>query len=197
VPAPDAAAIARANFADSERALRAAGAVLDGAIAQAASMVVACYRQGGTVFAFGNGGSAAEAQHFVGELVGRFKDNRKPLAGIVLPTDLASLTCIANDFSYDDVFARPLEALARPGDLVVGLSTSGRSPSVVKAMAAARSRGLATIAFIGAGESPLSESDLVIRAPSTVTARIQEVHTVAIHALTEAVEAILFGPASG
>jgi D-sedoheptulose 7-phosphate isomerase len=194
VPVVDPAEIVRVNFAEGEAVVRAAGAVLVEAVARAAAMVVECYRSAGTVFAFGNGGSAAEAQHFIGELVGRFKDNRRPLAGVVLPTDLASLTCIANDFSYEEVFSRPLEALGKPGDVAFGLSTSGRSPSVVKAMTVAKARGLRTIALIGAGESSLAQMDLVIRAPSTATARIQEVHTVAIHALTEAVEAMLFGP---
>ncbi len=190
----DPAHFVRAFFERSAATQQAAGALLADTLVSAARLIVACHAQGGTVFVFGNGGSAAESQHLVGELVGRYQRDRRPLAAIALGTDPATLTCIANDFSFEEIFARQLQALGKPGDVAIGISTSGRSPNVVKAMAAARAQSLHTVALIGEGEGPLVElAELVLRVPATATSRIQECHATAIHALTELVEALTFG----
>jgi D-sedoheptulose 7-phosphate isomerase len=191
--APDLAQLVSAYFEQSASTIRTAGPLLAAPIVAAARLVVDCHAQGGTVFVFGNGGSAAEAQHFAGELVGRYQRERRPLAAIALGTDPATVTCIANDFSFEEVFARQLLALGKAGDVAIGLSTSGRSPNVLRAVEAARGLGMHTVAFVGGGEAPLGDlADLVIRAPATTTSRVQECHTAAIHALTELIETLTF-----
>lgn len=145
---------------------------------------------GGTVIAFGNGGSAAEAQHLAGELLGRFRATRRPLPAMALSTDPSVVTCIANDFSYDDLFARQVEALAHAGDVVIGITTSGRSENVVRGLRAARERGALAVAWTGADPGPAGEAaDVLLAAPSTTTARVQEVHTLAMHSLCVAIDA--------
>jgi D-sedoheptulose 7-phosphate isomerase len=144
---------------------------------------------GGTVITFGNGGSAAEAQHFAGELLGRFRDTRRPLRAIALSTDPSVVTCIANDFSFDDVFARQVEAMAGGGDVAIGISTSGRSENVVRALRAARERGATAVAWTGRDPGPAGEvADIVLAVPSTTTARIQEVHTLLMHVICVAID---------
>jgi D-sedoheptulose 7-phosphate isomerase len=142
------------------------------------------------VLVFGNGGSAADAQHFAGEMVGRFKLNgRAALPMLALTTDSTVLTCVANDFSYEEVFSRQVEAFAQPGDVVIGISTSGRSPNVVRALRAARERGAVTIALLGGdGGTSLQEADLPIVVPSKDATHIQECHITLIHAISELVE---------
>ncbi|MFZ5789134.1 MAG: SIS domain-containing protein [Pseudomonadota bacterium] len=131
----------------------------------------------GKIFFFGNGGSAADAQHLATELTIRYSRDRKPIAAIALTADSAALTAGGNDLGFERIFARQVEALGRPGDLALGLSTSGRSRNVLAALATARGLGLATAAFTGAGPHRLSElCDCVLAVPSTVTARIQEMH---------------------
>jgi D-sedoheptulose 7-phosphate isomerase len=144
---------------------------------------------GGTVFAFGNGGSAADAQHFTAELIGRYLRERRPLAAVSLSTDPSVTTCIANDYGYDQVLSRQIEALARPADVVVAFSTSGTSPTVVAGLAAAQGRGALTVLLTGEkGQSAAIHADRVLRIPSARTARIQEGHVLLLHLLSEEID---------
>ena len=155
-----------------------------------ASRLIATYEGGGRIFAFGNGGSAADAQHLTAELVGRYARERRPLAASALSVDPSVVTCIGNDYSFEDVFARQVEALVASGDLVVGFTTSGRSENVVRGLAAARERGAATVLFTGgAGEPATGHADEVLLVPSTSTARIQEMHLLLLHLVIEQVDA--------
>jgi D-sedoheptulose 7-phosphate isomerase len=159
-------------------------------IGEMASRICAALEAGGAVIAFGNGGSAAEAQHLAGELLGRFRATRRPLPALALSTDPSVVTCIANDFSYEDVFSRQVEALAREGDVAIGITTSGRSENVVRGLRAARERGALAIAWTGNDPGPAGDvADLVLAAPSATTARVQEVHTLAMHGICVAVDA--------
>jgi D-sedoheptulose 7-phosphate isomerase len=145
---------------------------------------------GGKLITFGNGGSAAEAQHFAGELLGRFRETRRPLPAIALSTDPSVVTCIANDFSYEDLFARQVTGLAGESDIVVGISTSGRSENVVRGLRAAREAGATAVAWTGADPGPAGEAaDIVLAVPSTTTARIQEMHTLLMHTICVAIDA--------
>jgi D-sedoheptulose 7-phosphate isomerase len=155
-----------------------------------ADRICASLAAGGTVIALGNGGSAAEAQHLAGELLGRFRATRRPLPALALSVDPSVVTCIANDFGYDDLFARQVEALARPGDVVIGITTSGTSENVVRGLRAARERGAVAVAWTGADPGPAgAAADLVLAAPSRTTARVQEVHTLAMHTICVAIDA--------
>lgn len=146
-------------------------------------------RAGGKAIAFGNGGSAADAQHFAAELTGRYRVDRRALPGVALTTDTSALTAIANDYGYDEVFARQVRAHARPGDVAFGLSTSGNSENVCRGLAAAREIGALTVALSGeSGGRMVALADHVLLVPSRVTARIQEAHALALHLLCEAVE---------
>lgn len=154
-------------------------------------------KAGNKVILFGNGGSAADSQHIAAELVSKFRRDRSALAAIALTTDTSILTSIANDYSYDYVFARQIEAHGRPGDVAVGISTSGNSPNVLRALETARDMGISAIGFTGADGGQLKECvDICFRVPSQSTARIQEVHITAAHALCELLEQELFGDAS-
>ena len=145
--------------------------------------------RGGKLIVFGNGGSAADAQHFAGELLGRFRATRRPLPAIALTTDPSVVTCIANDFSYEDIFARQVAALAEPNDVVVGITTSGRSENVVRGLRAAAERGELTVAWTGADAGPAGEAaEIVLAVPSATTARIQEMHTLAMHTICVAID---------
>ncbi|GIG26691.1 D-sedoheptulose-7-phosphate isomerase [Cellulomonas denverensis] len=156
----------------------------------AAVLVRDTFAGGGTVYTFGNGGSAADAQHLTGELIGHYKRDRRPLPTVTLSTDPTTMTCIANDYDYDDVFARQVQALAKPGDLVVAFTTSGRSPNVVRALAAARAAGATTLLLAGSGGGPAREhADHLLLVPSDATARIQEMHTLVLHVISEMVDA--------
>jgi len=151
-------------------------------------------RSGGKVLTFGNGGSAADAQHFAAELVGRYLKNREAWPAISLTTDTSILTAVANDFGYDSVFRRQVEAHGRKGDVAIGISTSGRSPSVVTALAKAREMGLVTIGMTGQGGGKLAgQVDHLIDVPSSATPRIQEVHGLVIHVLCAIVEEAIAG----
>jgi D-sedoheptulose 7-phosphate isomerase len=146
-------------------------------------------RSGRKILLFGNGGSAADAQHVAGELVGRFACESAPWPVIALTTDSSILTAVANDWDYADVFARQVRALAKPGDLVVGISTSGRSPNVLHGVQAGRSMGAITVGFTGTGGGPLQEHvDLCFQAPAASTPRIQELHLLAWHSICELAE---------
>lgn len=145
---------------------------------------------GGVLYTFGNGGSAADAQHFTGELIGHYKRDRRPLAAVTLSTDPTTMTCIANDYSYDDVFGRQVEALAKPGDVVIAFTTSGDSPNVLAGLTAARKNGATTALFSGRGGGrarALADHALIV--PSDATPRIQELHTFLLHAISEYVDA--------
>jgi D-sedoheptulose 7-phosphate isomerase len=153
-----------------------------------------CLRGGHKVLACGNGGSAAQAQHLIAELVGRFQGERRALAGIALTADTALLTSLGNDYGYERIFARQIEALARPGDLLFAISTSGNSANVVRAAQAARERGCRVVALSGARGGLLAgHADLVLLAPSGVVARIQEVHLLCVHAIADSVERLIMG----
>lgn len=157
---------------------------------EVARTIVAAYERDGRVYAFGNGGSAGDAQHLAGELVGRFKRERRPLAAASLAVDPSAVTCIANDYSFDDVFARQVEALARPGDVVVGYTTSGRSENVVRGLAAARRAGATTVLFSGGDGRPAADhADHALVVPSTSTARVQELHLLLMHLIVDRVDA--------
>jgi phosphoheptose isomerase len=154
--------------------------------------------RGGKVLACGNGGSAADAQHFAAELVGRYREERPALPALALTSDGAVLTCLANDYEYSRVFARQVEALGRPGDLLLAISTSGRSPSVVLALEAARARGLKTAALLGRDGGPaLAHADVAVIVADDETARIQEGHALLIHLLCEALDARLAARGGG
>jgi D-sedoheptulose 7-phosphate isomerase len=159
------------------------------AVRAVAALLVQVYENDRVLYTFGNGGSAADAQHFTGELIGHYKRDRRPLAAVTLSTDPTVMTCIANDYSYDDVFARQVTALARPGDMVAAFTTSGRSPNVVAALAAARARGATTVLFGGGDGGPAKEfADHALLVPTTTTPRIQEMHTFMLHVLSETVD---------
>jgi D-sedoheptulose 7-phosphate isomerase len=192
----DAAALARRRLEESaevtarllgdEAALRC--------IADMARVLAAACRARRKVIFFGNGGSAADAQHLAAELVGRFALDREPLAALALGTSAPATTAIANDYGFEEVFSRPLAALAEPGDVAIAISTSGRSPNVLRGLAAARGKGAATLAWTGAEGAALAEhADLCLRVPATVTARVQEAHIAVGHILCELVERELFG----
>ncbi len=155
-----------------------------------AELICRAYSEGGVVYTFGNGGSAADAQHFTGELIGHYKRDRRALPAVTISTDPTVMTCIANDYDYDDVFARQLEALARPQDVVCGFSTSGGSKNVVAALRAAHRRGATTVLFGGGdGGAAKEHADRVLLSPSKHTPRIQEMHTLMLHAISEVVDA--------
>jgi D-sedoheptulose 7-phosphate isomerase len=155
-----------------------------------ARAVVGAYERGGCVYAFGNGGSAADAQHLVGELIGRFARDRRPLAAVTLSVDPSAVTCIANDYSFEDVFARQVEALAGPDDIVVAYTTSGASENVVRGLAAAKRAGATTVLFSGGSGGPaLEHADLSFVVPSSSTARVQEMHLLLMHLFVEEVDA--------
>lgn len=159
----------------------------------AAAAMVETYRNGGRVFFCGNGGSAADAQHFAAELSGHFIFDRPPLAAEVLHGNVSHLTAVANDYDYESVFARALTGSARRGDMLVAISTSGNSASIVRAARAARSQGVTLVAMTGAGGGALTEhADFALRVPSEETARVQESHIVFVHAIAEQVEHALF-----
>ena len=157
-------------------------------LAQLTRTLTDAFERGGRVYAFGNGGSSTEAAHFAEELLGRYKRNRRPLPAQSLSVDASALTCIANDFSYDEVFERQVRGFVRAGDVVVGFSTSGRSPNVVRALAAARGLGATTVLFGGGGPA-LEHADIALVVPSDSTARIQEMHVLLVHLVLEEVDA--------
>jgi D-sedoheptulose 7-phosphate isomerase len=161
---------------------------VEGVVA-AAETLKRTFAAGGQLLVFGNGGSALDAQHFAAELVGRFSRERRALAAIALTTDTSIITSVANDYSYDKVFTRQIEALGRRGDVAWGISTSGTSRNVLDALRFAKSRGLSTIALTGRDGGTIGPAaDLHLNVPHQVTARIQEVHRTLIHAVCELVE---------
>jgi len=156
---------------------------------RAADVMGAAFRNGGQVLAFGNGGSATDAQHLAGELVGRFLKERRALAAVALTADTAILTCLGNDYGFDTVFSRQVEALGRRGDVAFGITTSGASKNVTRALVAAKERGLTTIALTGKdGGETGRVADVHLNVPSASTPRVQEVHRTILHVLCELIE---------
>jgi D-sedoheptulose 7-phosphate isomerase len=159
-----------------------------------ANLLIESLRAGNKVLFFGNGGSAADSQHIAGELVGKFRRVRKAMPAVALTTDTSILTSIGNDFGYDYVFARQIEGLGQPGDVAIGISTSGNSPNVLRALQAARDIGMATVGFTGESGGQMQDYvDICFHAPSDSTPRIQEVHITAGHIICEMVEKTFAG----
>ncbi len=154
-----------------------------------ARVVVRCFEHGGRVYSFGNGGSSLDATHFAEELVGRYKRERRPLPAQSLAVDAATLTCIANDYSFEEVFERQVRAFVRAGDVAVAFSTSGRSPNVVRGLAAAKEAGATTVLFGGGEGGPAREhAEHELLVPSESTARIQELHVLFLHLVIDHVD---------
>ncbi len=185
------------TFQDSANTKLEAAQSLAPVIADAAAVLVQQLLSGHKILSCGNGGSAADAQHFSSELLNRFEMERPGLPAIALTTDSSTLTSIANDYRYEDVFAKQVRALGQDGDVLLAISTSGRSPSIVSAIDAAHERGMLVVALSGrdGGEMPnhLNEEDVEIRVPADSTARIQEVHLLVIHCLCEQIDQQIFG----
>ena len=189
--AADAAATVRRAIAEAVAVQRGLDA-LAGAIADAAARCWTALAADRRVLVFGNGGSAAEAQHFAAELSGRFARERRALPAIALTTDSSVLTAVGNDYGFERVFGRQIEAFGRPGDVAVGLSTSGRSPNVVDGLRTARARGLVTIAVTGPAAADLApHADLVLAVAGPSTARVQEGHLTVLHVICDLVESAL------
>jgi D-sedoheptulose 7-phosphate isomerase len=162
-----------------------------GSVVAVADAIVKSLKQGGSVLVFGNGGSAADAQHFAAELLGRYEKDRRAWPAVALTTDTSALTAIGNDYGFDRVFARQIEGLGRTGDVAIGISTSGNSANVLRAIEAANERGLITVALTGRGGEAGKTARLHVRVDEERTARIQEVHATVLHIICELVESDL------
>jgi len=163
-------------------------------VEQMAEAVLAALRNGHRIYLCGNGGSAADCQHIAGEFIGRFMMEREPAPCLALTTDSSILTCLSNDYSFDIVFERQVNAFVQEGDVVVGLSTSGNSPNILRALEAAKARGAVTLGFSGRGGGKLKAvADICLVAPADTSARIQELHITCAHILCRLVESRYFG----
>jgi D-sedoheptulose 7-phosphate isomerase len=183
---------------DEHGTLLASVAALLPTVDDVASRLIDVFASGGRLYTFGNGGSAADAQHLAAELIGRYLRDRRPLPAVALSVDPSVVSCIANDYAWDDVFARQVTALAGPGDMVIGFTTSGRSPNVVRGLEAARARGATTVLFTGGdGGAARGHADIALVVESPTTARVQEMHLLLLHALSERVDAWAADEASG
>ena len=158
-----------------------------------AGIMVDAYKAGHKTLWAGNGGSAADAQHMAGELVNKFSCDRPGLPALSLSTDTSIITAVGNDYGFERLFARQIEAQGNPGDVFIGISTSGRSPNLVEALGACRAKGITSVAILGANPCPMDDYDIVIHVPSTETPRIQECQTLIGHILCKIVEEQLFG----
>src|SRR6185437_600881 len=182
------------NFAQSHSVKQAALEQLLPRLVASAERLIACYRSGGKALFFGNGGSAADAQHLAAEFVGRYLAERRPLPALALNANSSAVTAIGNDYGYEHSFSRQLEALGCRGDVAVGISTSGNSPNLVVALRKARELGMATIGMTGEGGGKMrAQADFLLDVPSRETPRIQECHILIGHCLAQAVEQALFG----
>jgi D-sedoheptulose 7-phosphate isomerase len=185
------------HFTESARVKTEALKVLATPLKDAAERMVDCLMNEGKILACGNGGSAADAQHFAAELLNRFEMERPGLAAIALTTDSSTLTSIANDYDYDQVFSKQVRALGQPNDLLLAISTSGNSRNVVEALQAARDRQMGVIALTGRNGGVMAEllapDDIHLCVPHTSTARIQEVHILCLHCLCDAIDCLLLG----
>lgn len=184
-------------FEDSIRTKQAAGAELAEPISQATNLMLDALKNGHKILSCGNGGSAADAQHFAAEMVCRFERERPGMPAIALTTDTSAITAIANDYGYDKVFAKQINSLGVEGDVLLAISTSGNSTSIVEAIKAAQEKKMHTIALTGRNGGDMAEllgiNDIEIRVPSESTARIQEVHLLTIHCLCHQIDETLFG----
>lgn len=178
------------SFIEHQQTIARVAEECSGSIAAVGDLMVNVLQQGGAIYWCGNGGSAADSQHLAAELVGRFKRDRRALRSAALSTDTSVLTCVANDYSFDEIFSRQIEALGRPGDLLVGISTSGNSANVLRAFAAAKAHGLHTVGLLGKDGGEAKELvDHAIIIPSQTTARIQEAHILVGHCFCDLIEA--------
>ena len=185
----------KAQIAESIRvkqALLSDGSLME-QVAQVADLMIDAYRAGHKTMWAGNGGSAADAQHMAGELVNKFTFDRPGLAALSLSTDTSIITAVGNDYGFDRLFARQVEAQGCVGDVFIGISTSGKSPNLVNALAACKEKGITSVAIVGANPCPMDDYDYVLHVPSTVTPRIQECQTLIGHILCYIVEQELFG----
>ena len=184
-----------AHFAQSIEATQEAADILSSPTAQAAIMMLQCLMSDGKVLACGNGGSAADAQHFAAEMTGRFEKERMELAALALTTDTSAITAIGNDYGFDHIFSKQVRALGRNGDVLLALSTSGNSANVIKAIEAAHERDMHVIALTGRDggkiAAMLKDNDILLNVPHPRTARIQEVHILLIHALCDCIDTML------
>jgi D-sedoheptulose 7-phosphate isomerase len=177
------------DFEDHQRVVATTRAAVESAFCDLVDACTECVSSGGKILFFGNGGSAADAQHIVTELVVRYISDRAAIAAIALTTDTSILTAGANDMGFDRIFARQIDALGRPGDVAIGISTSGKSPNVINGLSAARAGGLRTAGLTGLHREALDAvADIVVSVPSSVTNRIQEMHILIGHALCGALE---------
>ncbi|EEZ71368.1 phosphoheptose isomerase [Neisseria cinerea] len=185
-----------AHFAESIRAKQEAEKVLVEPTVQAAELMLQCLMNDGKILACGNGGSAADAQHFAAEMTGRFEKERMELAAVALTTDTSALTAIGNDYGFDHVFSKQVRALGRAGDVLVGISTSGNSANVIEAIKAAHERDMNVIAMTGRDGGKiaaiLKDTDVLLNVPYPRTARIQENHILLIHAMCDCIDSVLF-----
>jgi D-sedoheptulose 7-phosphate isomerase len=179
------------HFREHQQVIEACIASLQPASDAASEAIISCLGRGGKILAFGNGGSATQASHLVEELIGRFKETRRPLPAISLVGDSGVVTCIANDFGYGALFERQVEALAVMGDAVVGITTSGRSENVLRGLKAAKDKGAVTIALCGSNGLIGGDADHVVAVPSEEGAYIQEVHLMVLHTWCIAVDATI------
>jgi len=190
------AARVSAHFAESAKLKLAAVAEMNAPLVRGIELMVDALRQGGKILSCGNGGSAADAQHFAAELVNRFERERPPLAAIALSTDTSGLTSIANDYAYQQVFSKPLRAFGKRGDVLLGISTSGNSGNVIDAIHAAHELGVRVVALTGNGGGKMAglmrDDDVHLCVPHKTTARIQEVHLLCIHCLCDGIDTLLF-----
>ncbi|MCC6608285.1 MAG: phosphoheptose isomerase [Burkholderiales bacterium] len=193
----DLAARITQHFSDSARTKLAAAAALAGPVARAAELMAGSLLANGKILACGNGGSAADSQHFAAELLNRFERERPGLAAIALTTDTSTLTSIANDYEYRQVFSKQVLALGQPGDVLLAISTSGGSKNVIAAAQAAHERDMRVVALTGRGGGELgralAERDVHVCVPHEVTARIQEVHLLVLHCLCDGIDCLLLG----
>ncbi len=185
------------QFFDSADLKYAAAEPLSKSIAEAVDALIGCITAGGKVMACGNGGSAADAQHFAAELVGRFERERPGLAAIALTTDTSILTAIGNDYDFAAIYSKQVQALGQPGDVLIAISTSGNSANVLAAIEAAHAREMTVVALTGRTggrlRALLSDTDVLIAVPHDRTARIQEVHLLSLHCLCDAIDFQLLG----
>ena len=186
----------KAIFNASIQAKQDARAIINAPISMAIEKMASALKNGNKILSCGNGGSAADAQHFAAELVCRFERERPALAAIALTVDTSALTAISNDYHYDETFARQIDALAKPDDVLLAISTSGFSPNVVRAIEQAHEQKMVVIAMTGRDGGQvakiLNKNDIEIRVPSESTARIQEIHLLTIHCLCDQIDTILF-----
>ena len=198
-PGPDSAIIARvkSHFQASAQLKLDAMQELAGPLARGVELMVAGLMANGKILACGNGGSAADAQHFAAELVNRFERERPPIAGIALTTDSSILTSIGNDYEFEQIFSKQIKAIGQPGDVLLAISTSGGSKNVIRAVEAAHEREIRVVALTGRGGGDLGRAllatDVHICVPHPQTPRIQEVHLLALHCLCDGIDTLLLG----